>query len=216
MDELLAPHVKLPIEEASDGAHLAGGRIYLCPPGVIPKVNGMVLHLEPRPKGKALVLPINILIASMARTLGSSAAAVILSGTGSDGSEGIESLVASGGVIAVQQPDTADFTGMPQSALSTGHPSIVAPPREIWALLAKFIKGESIDQAYTPGFREDLVDAGTPDPFDEDAYRELFGHLNQLFGLNFSLYGQQNEVSPTFHAFAIFPILLKPAAFAVG
>ncbi len=80
MGELIAPHVKLPIEEAEDGKRLSGGKIYFCPPAVIPHVDGMVLRLEPRAKDQSPVLPINILFSSLARTPGSDVPEALSSG----------------------------------------------------------------------------------------------------------------------------------------
>ncbi|WP_158279748.1 CheR family methyltransferase [Coraliomargarita sinensis] len=191
MDELLAPHAKLPLVEAIDGMQLDGGAIYLCPPGVIPRVNGLALSLEARPRDKSVVLPINVLFESMARTLGGAAAAVVLSGTGSDGSEGICSIEQSGGIVAVQSPETAEFTGMPQSAISTGRPHLIAKARDLWTEVSRYAEGGASASTVPPAR---LTSDDQPTPFDAADYADVFNYLENRFGLNFSYY-RINSVS---------------------
>ena len=185
MKELLAPHVKLPVVEAVDGMRLEGGSIYLCPPGVIPRVKQMVLELEKRPKNKSVVLPIDILFESMGKTLGSSCATVVLSGTGSDGSRGIHSVEQNGGIVAVQSPATAAFTGMPQSAISTGKNHIIASPEELWIE----IKSCADEKNSNPAAEESQLSDNIEEPsLESEDCAEIFAYLEGRFGLNFSLY----------------------------
>ncbi|MCK5944531.1 MAG: diguanylate cyclase, partial [Planctomycetes bacterium] len=85
-------------------------------------------------------LPIDAFLRSLAKDVGDHAVAVILSGTGSDGSQGVRSVKASGGVVFVQDETTAKFDGMPVAAISTGAADVVAPPAEIARRLTTYLK----------------------------------------------------------------------------
>ena len=65
---------------------------------------------------------------SLAKELGASSIGVILSGTGSDGVEGIHAIKAAGGTMLVQDPETAKQDGMPRAAIATGKVDLVLPP----------------------------------------------------------------------------------------
>ena len=73
-------------------------------------------------------LPINILFSSLARTQGERAIVVVLSGMGSDGTLGLQAVKTMGGLILVQQPETAQFDAMPIAAIASGCADIIAPP----------------------------------------------------------------------------------------
>lgn len=77
------------------------------------------LRLTDKPKGQVLNLPINIFFESLAEERRENSVAIVLSGTGTDGSRGIRSIKEAGGLVIVQRPDTAAFDGMPNSAIAT-------------------------------------------------------------------------------------------------
>src|SRR5690606_9979988 len=82
-------------------------------------------------------LPVDYLFRSLAQDLGRSAIGVVLSGTGTDGTLGLEAIKAAGGFTFVQDPTTAKFDGMPRSALASGAADFCLPPREIAAELTR-------------------------------------------------------------------------------
>ena len=90
------------------------------------RLAGGRLQLSPKPE-QGLSLPIDIFFGSLAEQAGERALAVVLSGTGSDGSRGIAAVNAAGGFVFVQDPTTAKFDGMPRSAIATGLVDVVAP-----------------------------------------------------------------------------------------
>ncbi len=193
MHELLAPHTKLPVVAATNRTALEGGTIYLCPPGVIARVNQLRLELTARPEDKSVILTIDILFESMAETLGAACAGVVLSGTGSDGTKGVLSIERSGGIVAAQSPETADYTGMPQSAIATGKCHIIAPPGEIFGAIEDYAgngKGATEPAKAVP----QSTGEHTPLPFKSDDYAKIFRYLEGRFDLDFSLY-RINSVS---------------------
>jgi two-component system, chemotaxis family, CheB/CheR fusion protein len=86
-----------------------------------------ILNLVPRAYTGHLHLPINQFFESLARDQESLAVGVVLSGTGSDGTNGIQAIMSHGGT-ALAQDTTAQFSGMPESAIATGCVDFVSSP----------------------------------------------------------------------------------------
>ncbi len=130
MPALLEPHTALTVSEAADGVPVTPGHLYVIPPGAYLSAGDGVLHLS-APQGAqrgphAVRFP-----APIARPqYGERAACVVLSGTGTDGSDGLRAIKARGGVVAVQDPAEAAYDGMPRSAIETGLADFVLPLAE--------------------------------------------------------------------------------------
>ena len=118
MDLALARHTSLAVQVAEDGLELAPNGVYLIPPGKTMTLEGCQLRLAPRPPDQ-LVLPIDMFLRSAASTFRERLVAVILSGTGSDGSRGAAAVKDAGGYVIAQHPDSARFDGMPRSAIAS-------------------------------------------------------------------------------------------------
>jgi two-component system CheB/CheR fusion protein len=140
MAELLAKHTSMPIQRIEDGTRLLANHIYLAPPRKNVVVEEGVLHLEEKPLGAVLNLPIDIFFTSLATVYGERAVGVVLSGTGSDGMRGVRALKEQGGFVLVQEESTARFDGMPRSAISTGLVDVVASPEELPVRLLTYVR----------------------------------------------------------------------------
>lgn len=127
MAELLAGHTGMAVSQAVEGVRVEPDHLYLIPPGMLMSLAGGMLHLAPAQAGQALRLPFDHLLRSMAADLGPRAIAVVLTGTGADGSASLAAIRATGGTVLVQDPAEAAFDGMPRSALATGQVVKVAP-----------------------------------------------------------------------------------------
>ena len=119
MVALLAEHTAMPVVEAVHGCPLAADHVYVIPPGRYLSVRAGTLRLSAPEAGHGARLPFDWLIRSLAASCGRQSAAVILSGTGGDGSGGLAGLHAAGGMILVQSIAEAEHPGMPQAALDT-------------------------------------------------------------------------------------------------
>ncbi len=126
MDNLLARYTAMPVRVAGHDMPLAPNAVFLIPPAKSMRVSGDRLLLSPKPE-HGLSLPIDVFFTSMAEQCADRGIAVVLSGTGSDGSRGIPAVNAAGGFVFVQEPATAKFDGMPRSAIGTGLADVVAP-----------------------------------------------------------------------------------------
>ncbi|OYU50450.1 MAG: histidine kinase [Rhizobiales bacterium PAR1] len=120
MVDLLAGHTAMTVTQAEDGALIAADHLYVIPPGTYLSVKSGMLQLsEPNARHGAR-LPFDFLLHSVAEAYGKRAQALILSGTGADGSLGLNSIKDQGGYVIAQEPTEAAFDGMPQSAIATG------------------------------------------------------------------------------------------------
>jgi two-component system CheB/CheR fusion protein len=139
MDNLLARHTAMPVCVAEHEMPLAPDAIYLIPPGKTMRLAGDRLLLAPKPE-HGLSLPIDIFFNSLAEHAAGRAIAIVLSGTGSDGSRGLPAVNAAGGFVFVQDPATAKFDGMPRSAIATGQVDVVAPADELCTRLLAHLR----------------------------------------------------------------------------
>jgi two-component system CheB/CheR fusion protein len=140
MDELLARHTELAIEIIEDGTELAPDTIFLNPPNALARLEGGEFRLTPYEPGDALPhLPIDAFFASLARREGGPDVAVVMSGSGADGAEGVAALHEAGGFVVVQTPRTAKFASMPRAALATGAVDRVAEPADMPQAVAELL-----------------------------------------------------------------------------
>ena len=138
------------IEEASDGARVEKEHLYVIPPGAFLSMEGGLLRLSPPPQPHGSRLPIDFLLASLAREGGRRAACVILSGTGQDGSLGARAIKEAGGRVFVQDPDEARSDGMPRSAIATGAADLVLPVACIPKALLDHVPGVEVGARREP------------------------------------------------------------------
>ncbi|NDY90479.1 chemotaxis protein CheB [Ideonella livida] len=138
MDSLLARHTTLPVALAEDGQVLQPDRVALIPPGKLMELQNGCLRLQDRPAG-AFSLPIDLFLHSAAAALGPRCVAVVLSGTGSDGSRGVVALNEACGLVLAQAPQDARFDGMPRAAMDTGVVDAVLPAAELPAAALRFL-----------------------------------------------------------------------------
>ncbi len=134
--DLLASHTRMTVSQAVDGVMLSPDHIYVIPPGAYLSVSGGALHLSEPEERHGARLPFDFLLRSLAENCAERSACVVLSGTGSDGSEGLRALKAAGGFAIAQQPEEAEYDGMPRSAILTGAVDFTLPVSAIPAALA--------------------------------------------------------------------------------
>lgn len=138
MNELLSRRTSMAIRQAEHEMLVEPDTVYLLPPMKEMIIRRRRLLLNDRDPRSGLTLPIDLFLRSLAQDLGERAVAVILSGSGSgsDGSRGIQEISRAGGTVFCESPDSAQFNGMPLSAIRTGHVDRVLPPEEIATAVA--------------------------------------------------------------------------------
>lgn len=129
MAELLGQRTALPVLAARDGLPIRADVVYVIEPRTQPLIDGTTLRVRPV-SDKRLQQPINDFFES-ATSYPGEIAAVVLSGTGSDGADGLLAIKRAGGTAVVQRPAEASFDGMPLTAIRTGQVDLVLPALEI-------------------------------------------------------------------------------------
>ena len=143
MVDLLAGHTSMPVLLATDGMAIECERVYVIPPGVYLSVDdkGALRISKPEARHGAR-LPFDFLLNSLAREYGARTICVVLSGTGADGSLGLKSVKAKGGLVIAQDMREADYDGMPRSAVATGAVDLVLRAAKIAEALVALERGQ--------------------------------------------------------------------------
>ncbi|MFA5891915.1 MAG: chemotaxis protein CheB [Actinomycetota bacterium] len=140
MADILSRHTSLPAREATEGARLEPGTIYIAPPnrhllinpdGTISLSQAALVHFV-RPSA-------DLLFESVAASYRERVVAVVLTGTGSDGATGVEAVKKMGGTVIAQDQESSDFFGMPGAAIQTGCVDFILPLAEITSALVKLV-----------------------------------------------------------------------------
>ena len=142
MKELLERRTRMPVHRVEQGMAIAPNNVYLIPPGKNLRIKEDKLQLSAQQSRKvhgAISFPIDIFFNSLAESYAERATGMILSGTGSDGTRGLQAIKDAGGTALVQDPSTAEFDGMPQTAIATGVIDRVLPPPQLAELLYEFL-----------------------------------------------------------------------------
>ncbi len=140
MAEILQRQTNIPVQMAEDKMPLEPAHIYLLPPGKIMTVENGCLHLQARSETSGVDYLINRFFKSLAENWGERTFAILLSGTGKDGTEGLQSISRVGGVALVQSPETAQFTSMPTNAIPSGLVDEVLSPKDLAKTVFELIR----------------------------------------------------------------------------
>ena len=143
MDQLLQRHTDLPIHLVEDGMQVEANHVYLIPPNKEMIISDGRLLLSEREQNQELTLPIDVFFRSLAQDCGERAVAIVLSGGGSDGSRGIRDIHEAGGLVIVQDGDSAQFDGMPRTARDAGVAQWVLSPAEMPRVLLQYAAGQA-------------------------------------------------------------------------
>ena len=153
------------------------GKVYIIPPNHLVLLDKDKLMLKELEKKHGINLPIDVFFRSMKDAIGEKSVAVILSGTGSDGTQGIKEVKEAGGLTLVQQPDTAEYDGMPSSAMRTGLIDFVIPVEEMPKVILNYIENE---------FQENRII--TDDKKSERLINEIYEIIKGQTGHDFTHY----------------------------
>ncbi len=133
--DLLAEHTKMAVRQAADGMLIEPDHLYVIAPGTYLSIGNGALHVaEPQARHGAR-MPFDYLLHSLATDRGRWAICVVLSGTGADGGLGLRTIKDNHGLVIAQEPEEADYNGMPRTAIMTGAVDLVLPIARIPAAL---------------------------------------------------------------------------------
>ena len=150
MVELLSKMTLMSVHRIVDGIGLEPDSIYLIPPRKNLKILNDRLYLEEMEPDSVVHLPIDYFFRSLAENKRDKAIGIVLSGTGSDGMRGVRAIKENDGMVMAQDPVTAKFDGMPQSAISTGLVDYILPPEEMPRELIGFVRYPGLKKVSSP------------------------------------------------------------------
>ncbi len=173
--ELVSKHTHMQVLEAKDGEEVQRNCVYVIPNKKIMTISKGKLKLEDKVVEKAPNTTIDTFLLSLAKDKKHRAVAVILSGTGTDGTRGAEAVKEAGGMVLVQDPVTARFDGMPNSVIATGCADFILPP--------ELMPGEMYN-----AIREAPLQALRNGKLDESLMEEVYKMVFRYTGCDFSSY----------------------------
>jgi two-component system CheB/CheR fusion protein len=181
LQELLARVTAVPVMAAVNGVKVQADHIYVGQPGAQLSIHGGVFQRLEEDKNQAPRMPINYFLRSLALDQKARAICIILSGTGTDGTLGLGEIKGALGMVMVEQPQTAQYAGMPSSAIATGLADFVLPPAEMPQKLVDYVSSPD------PGaMLSQMAEATIP----IEPMRSIFLLLRTHTGHDFSEYKQ--------------------------
>jgi two-component system, chemotaxis family, CheB/CheR fusion protein len=185
--ELLSAKTSMPVVAAADGAPVAANSVFVIPPNAVLTIVDGVLRLSQPAPAREHRRPVDAFFTSLAEDQGERAACVILSGGGSDGTEGVRAVKEHGGLTLAQAEfDQQAKIGMPSSAAATGLVDFVLPVEDMPGRLMSYWSHLSgIEDRKAPdGARQDIAETVT----------KICGLLRRALGHDFSEYKQNTVV----------------------
>ncbi len=179
LTNLLSRTTALPVQEARNNLPLKPDHVYVIPPDTKMTMAGGVLKLVKRRRETGALHSIDYFLESLARNRGPQAIGVILSGSASDGTRGVEAIKNEGG-ITLAQDRSAKYVSMPQSAIASGCVDFVLSPAKIGEELGRLARHPHL----TPAGPNRDVSAAIP----RDDYGKILQIVRMRTGVDFSLY----------------------------
>ena len=177
MADILGKHTQMKVLQAENGIRIHPNTVYLIPPKKNMTIREERLYLTDLIHG-ALNHPIDTFFTSLAREKKEKAIAIVLSGTGSDGTNGIKAVKEKGGLVIVQKPETAKFDGMPKSVINTGLADFVLSPDEIVDEILNFVNYPTLMEKQE---KEEYIS-------DEETFQQIYSILKKVSGIDFTNY----------------------------
>ncbi len=173
--ELVSKHTHMKVYEANHNMVVAKGCVYIIPNDKIMTIAEGRIVLAEKGNIKGPNTAIDTFLYSLAHDKKQKSIAIILSGTGSDGTRGIEAIKECGGMVIVQEPDSAKFNGMPNSAIASGLADYVLAPEKIPEIIFQHIKQKPVE----------ILGKGSD---NEKNLSEIYKLIFQQTGLDFHYY----------------------------
>ncbi|WP_321417874.1 chemotaxis protein CheB [uncultured Methanomethylovorans sp.] len=176
--EIIRRYTRMNVYDVKDGMAVRSDCVYIIQPNRDMIIMDGILHLMEPAEAHGHRMPIDSFFRSLASYQQERAIGIILSGTGSDGTQGIKIIKAEGGMLMAQDPETSEYNGMPLSAIETGLVDYILKPAEMPAQLLDHISRISVAKL-------------DPSANDEEAMKMIFNELLTQTGHDFSQYKQK-------------------------
>jgi two-component system, chemotaxis family, CheB/CheR fusion protein len=184
---LLARVTLMPVREVINGMPVEPNQVYVLPPNATLTFEQGIFTLGPLISLNGQRLAIDHFLRSLAHECRSQAIGVLLSGTASDGTEGLRAIKAGGGVTFAQDVHSAAFPHMPQSAIATGAVDYVLSPEEIATELIRLSHFPAFQEASPPESHAASPLSELPDD-EEQVFISVLHMLRSRTGVDFLSY----------------------------
>lgn len=178
--ELVQNHTGMLVTQVEDQTEVQPDCVYVIPPGKDLEIRKGVLYLTEAKRERGYRTPINSFFRSLAEDQGENAVCIILSGTGSDGTQGLKAIKERAGITMAQSAEDAEYDGMPRSAIGTGLVDFTGTAAALAEKLFGYRKSASKIQL------PDQAEALPED--DSEALSKIFTQLRSRTGHDFSHY----------------------------
>jgi len=139
LSKIIDRYTNMDVQGVKDGMTVSPNSVYVIPPDKAMVIKDGVLNLMEPAKPRGQRTPIDHFFSSLASDMEELAIGIILSGTGSDGVQGIRDIKAKGGMAMAQSPESSKYNGMPKTAIQTGLVDYILEPDEMPAQLKEYV-----------------------------------------------------------------------------
>jgi len=188
LSEILARSTAMPVVQAGQNTPVEKDHLYVIPPNAMLTINDGVLHLSPRADSPNPHYPIDQFFHSLADDQGSQAICVILSGSSSDGAQGLRAIKCASGTTFCQDEESAKYEVMPHSAIATGAVDFILPPLAIAAELARISAHPFLANQDVAADHGGIIDEDLPAGQNREDIQRILSILREATGVDFSRY----------------------------
>ncbi|MCR4319673.1 MAG: PAS domain S-box protein [Candidatus Brocadiaceae bacterium] len=139
MVDILKTHTSMKVLQIEDGMPVEPNCVYIKPSNKDATISNRILHLAESPISQGFKHPIDFFFQSLAKDQAEKAICIILSGAGTDGALGLKAIKDAGGMTMVQEEKSAEFGGMPASAIATGLVDYALPAEKMPEKLIEYV-----------------------------------------------------------------------------
>jgi two-component system CheB/CheR fusion protein len=177
LGEILQRSTTMPVREAEDQLAVAPNTVYVIPPNRDMAIGDgkLQVSLPELPRGRRM--PIDAFLRTLAEACNENAVGIVLSGTGTDGTQGLRAIHGAGGLTLAQEPSSAKYSGMPESAIRSGYASHVVAIEDMPTVLLASARAERARPASATGAAATAAEYGA-----------VLSILRTATGHDFSLY----------------------------
>ena len=173
--EVISAQAPFPVQQVRDAIRIEPDHVYVIPPNRRLYVSDRELRVAAFDEPRGRRAPIDQFFRSVAEQYGDGFA-IILSGAGSDGALGVRAVKEAGGIVLVQDPNEAEYSSMPRSAIHSSNPEFVLPVRDMARQLAELVRAKR------------QIEYQKPEREEEEFLRRILMLLKVRTGNDFSEY----------------------------
>ncbi|MDB9376062.1 chemotaxis protein CheB [Nodularia sphaerocarpa] len=181
LTEILARTTQMPVVEVEHGMVVEPNHVYVIPPNTMMTISQGILQLSPREKTHGFSMTVDTFFISLAQERGNKAIGVVLSGGDSDGTKGLESIKAAGGITFAQCEESAKVNSMPNTAVASGYVDFILTPQKIAEELANISDHPYVNHPTSVKAIDTIPETG-------DALTNIFSLLRTATKVDFSHY----------------------------